>query len=260
MKAIGKDIWRMIFFAVALVVVMPGVAVAQADYPNRMIKIVVPLPAGGIADFLPRIVADKLAAMWRRPVIVENRPGAALNLGAEVVANAPPDGYTLLASPAPPLAINQSLYAGLKFDPNQFVPVTILAQSPNVLMVHPRIPVSSLQELVTFAKANPGKLSYASSGAGGTPHLTMELLRSLTGIELVHVPYKGLGQALTDLLGGHVDMMFNNLGNAAEPVKEGRLKGLGIGSKERTARNDAIGPSRKADWSRRQVRSPRAAT
>jgi tripartite-type tricarboxylate transporter receptor subunit TctC len=218
--------------ATSLLAAAPTGAVAQSDYPSRTIKIVVPTPPGQIADMLPRIVADKLATSWGRPVIVENRPGAALNLGAEAVAKAAPDGYTLLATP-PPLAINQSLYPRLNFDPDQFVPITVMAQSPNVLLVSPRIPAANLRELIAHAKSNPGKISYASSGAGSTPHLTMELLMSLTGMQLVHVPYKGLGPAVTDLLGGHVDMMFNNLANAAAPVKEGRLKGFGIGSRER---------------------------
>jgi tripartite-type tricarboxylate transporter receptor subunit TctC len=234
MPTSGKALWQLIFVGGALFGA-PLAAVAEPDYPNRTIKIVVPVPPGPTADILPRIVADKLSALWRRPVIVENRPGAALNLGAQAVANAVPDGYTLLASPAPPLAINQSLYPRLGFDPSAFVPVTVLAQSPMVLMVHPRVPASNLQELIAFVNANPDKLTYASSGNGSTPHLTMELLKSMTGIKLAHVPYKGLGPALTDLLGGHVDMMFDNLGNAAAPVKEGRVKALGIGSEERDA-------------------------
>jgi tripartite-type tricarboxylate transporter receptor subunit TctC len=158
-----------------------------------------------------------------------------MNLGTEAVAKAAPDGYTLLATPQSPLSINQSLYSRLGFDPEAFVPISIMAQSPNVLLVHPKIPASNLAELIAFAKANPGKLTYASSGVGSSPHLTMALLSHLTGIELLHVPYRGLPPALTDLLGGHVDMMFYNLGNAAEPVKTGRLKGLGIASRERTA-------------------------
>jgi tripartite-type tricarboxylate transporter receptor subunit TctC len=216
-----------------LVAASAGSLNAQTGYPNRPIRIVVPVPPGPTADILPRIIADRLATAWGQPVIVENRPGAALNLGAESVAKAAPDGYTLLAAPPPPLAINQSLYPRLGFDPAAFVPVTVMAQSPNVLMVHPKIPASNLGELIAYAKANPGKLTYASSGAGSTPHLSMELLRSLTGIELIHVPYKGLGPALTDLLGGHVDMMFDNLGNAAGPAKAGRLNALGIGSARR---------------------------
>jgi tripartite-type tricarboxylate transporter receptor subunit TctC len=213
----------------------PTAIMAQADYPSRPIKIVVPTPAGTTADLLPRIIGEKLAAMWGQPVVVENRPGAAMNLGAEAVAKAAPDGYTLLATPQSPLSINPGLYSKLPFDPDAFVPVTIMAQSPNVLLVHPKVPASNLRELIAYAKANPGKLTYASAGVGSSPHLSMALLSNLTGIELLHVPYRGLPPALTDLLGGHVDMMFYNLGNATEPIKAGRLKGLGIASKERAA-------------------------
>jgi tripartite-type tricarboxylate transporter receptor subunit TctC len=222
-----------LFLAAALFPIVPPSAGAQTAFPSRTIRIVVPVPPGPTADVLPRIIADRLAATWGQPVIVENRPGAALNLGAESVAKAAPDGYTLLAAPPPPLAINQSLYPRLGFDPGAFVPITVMAQSPNVLMVHPKVPASNLWELIAYAKSNPGKLTYASSGAGSTPHLSMELLKSLTGIDLVHVPYKGLGPAMTDLLGGHVNMMLDNLGNAVAPVKAGRLKALGVGSASR---------------------------
>jgi tripartite-type tricarboxylate transporter receptor subunit TctC len=229
---------RLFVAGVLLSVIWLGAAAdraqAQADYPNRTIKIVVPTPAGTTADLLPRIVGEKLAAMWGQPVVVENRPGAAMNLGAEAVAKAAPDGYTLLATPQSPLSINQSLYSRLNFDPEAFVPITIMAQSPNVLLMHPKLPAANLAELIAFAKSNPGKLTYASSGVGSSPHLTMVLLSHLTGIELLHVPYRGLPPALTDLLGGHVDMMFYNLGNAAEPIKAGRLKGLGIASRSRS--------------------------
>jgi tripartite-type tricarboxylate transporter receptor subunit TctC len=208
---------------------------SQADYPTRTIKIVVPAPAGTTADLLPRIIGDKLSPLWGQPVVVENRPGAAMNLGAEAVAKAPPDGYTLLATPQSPLSINQSLYVHLGYDPEAFVPITVIAQSPNVLMVHPKVPATNLAELIAYAKANRGRLTYASSGIGSSPHLAMALLANLTGIELLHVPYRGLAPAFTDLLGGHVDMMFYNLGNAAAAVKAGQLRGLGIASRERAA-------------------------
>jgi tripartite-type tricarboxylate transporter receptor subunit TctC len=217
----------------ALLTIAPMGAAAQENYPTRTIKIVVPVPPGPILDALPRIIADKLAARWGKPVIIENRPGAGLNIGAEAVARAEPDGYTLLATAPPPLVINQSLYPKLGFDPTAFAPVTVLAHMPLVLMVHPKLQVSSVQELIAYAKANPNKLTYASSGSGSTPHLTMELLKTLAGIEIIHVPYKGLGPALTDLLAGHVDMMFDVLGNALTQVESGKLTGLGISSEER---------------------------
>jgi hypothetical protein len=148
----------------ALALAAPRIASAQAEYPTRTIRIVVPIPPGVLADTLPRIIAEKLAVRWSQPVIVENRPGAALNLGAEVVATAPPDGYTLLATPQGPLVISQSFFPKLGFDPGAFVPVSIYAVLPYLLVVNPKVPASTLQGLIAFAKANPGKINYASSG------------------------------------------------------------------------------------------------
>ena len=219
------------FIGAVLLVAAPAGALAQDNYPSRMIKIIVPVPPGASVDILPRIVAEKLAARWGQPVIVENRLGGALNIGAEAVAKAQPDGYTLLATPPPPLAINQSLYPKLGFDPNAFVPVTVMATTPNVLVASPKVRFSTIQELVAFAKANPGKLTYASAGAGSTPHLAMELLKIQAGMEIVHVPYKGL--VPTDLLAGHVDLMFNNLGNTLPHIRSGALKVLAVGSEKR---------------------------
>lgn len=179
------------------------------------------------------MIAEKLASRWSEPVVVENRPGGALNIGAEAVAKAEPDGYTLLATPPPPLAINQSLYRSLAFDPNAFVPVTVMAATPNVLVANPGVGFSTVPGLIAFAKANPGKLTYASSGVGSTPHLAMELLKIQAGIEIVHVPYKGL--VPTDLLAGHVDLMFNNLGNTLPHIRSGALKVLAVGSEKRLA-------------------------
>jgi tripartite-type tricarboxylate transporter receptor subunit TctC len=224
----------LLLLALLVATPLPATA-AQDDYPSRPIRIIVPIPAGATADSLPRIIGERLAAKWGHPVVVENRPGAALNIGAEAVARAEPDGYTLLATPPSPLTVNQSLYSRLGYDPGAFTPVTIMAALPNVLMVHPRVGVSSLPGLIAYAKANPDKLTYASSGVGGTPHLSMELLKSVAGIQIVHVPYKGLAPALTDLIAGHVDMMFDNLGNALAPVTSGKLKGLGVGARERIA-------------------------
>jgi tripartite-type tricarboxylate transporter receptor subunit TctC len=210
-------------------------ATAQSEFPSRTVRIIVPIPAGAAADTLPRIVAERLTAKWGQPVIIENRVGGALNIGAEAASRAEPDGHTLFATPPPPLSVNQNLYAKLNYDPATFVPVTVMASLPNVLMVHPSVPASSLKELIAHAKANPGKLTYGSAGAGSTPHLTMELLNSLAGIKTVHVPYKGLAPALSDLYAGHISMMFDNLGNAINPVRDGKLKGLAIGTLKRIA-------------------------
>jgi tripartite-type tricarboxylate transporter receptor subunit TctC len=220
---------------VVLVVATPNIAIAQADYPSRTIKIVVPLAAGGVADIVPRMLADKLSAKWAQPVIIENRPGAGHNVGAEAVAKAEPDGYTLLATPQGPLVTSQLLYPKLAFDPTAFVPISILTTGNIVLIVSSKVPASNLRELIAYAKANPGKLTFASPGAGTSPHLTGEMLNALAGISTTHVPYRGLGPAVTDLLAGHVDMMFDNLGNSLPHIRDGKLRALGVAGETRIA-------------------------
>ena len=210
-----------------------NVASAQNNYPNRPVKIIVPAPPGGAADVLPRIVSEKLAARWKQPVIIENRPGAALNLGAETAAKAEPDGYTLLATPPGPLAIYQSIYANLRYDPSAFTPVTILASSPFVLAVGPSIESSDLSQFLALARANPGKFTFGSTGIGSPPHLSGEMLKVRAGIDLLHVPYKGMVPALTDLLGGRLDMVFVDLGTTLQHVKAGKVRVLGVGSEVR---------------------------
>jgi tripartite-type tricarboxylate transporter receptor subunit TctC len=218
---------------VALATLLSIASAAAQVYPSRPIKIVVPVPPGATADTLPRIIADKLTLKWSQPVIIENRPGAAQNLGAEVVAKAEPDGYTLLATPQGPLVISQHFYPKLGFDPDAFVPVTIMGTLSSTLVVNPKVPASTLQELIAFAKANPEKLSYASPGTGSPPHLAAAMLATAAGIRVVHVPYKGLAPAMTDLLAGHVDMMFDNLGNTLSHIKDGRLRVLAISTEQR---------------------------
>jgi tripartite-type tricarboxylate transporter receptor subunit TctC len=218
------------FLAAALAVA--AVAHAQ-NFPTKPIRIIVPNPAGGTVDLLPRILGEKLQAKWGQPVIVDNRPGAAGNIGAEMVFRAEPDGHTLLVAPPPALVINQSLYPKLSFDPAQFVPVTIIATVPNALLVHPKVPASNLQEFIAYAKANGSKLNYASQGNGSTTHLTAELFKSMTGTSLVHVPYKGSAPALNDLISGQVEVMFDNLGASYQYVKTGKLKLLGVGTPAR---------------------------
>jgi tripartite-type tricarboxylate transporter receptor subunit TctC len=221
--------------AAALIVGLTNDALAQADYPNRTIKIIVPLAAGGAADIAPRLVAEKLAARWGQPVVIENRPGAGHNIGAEAVAKAEPDGYTLFATPQGPLVTSQLLYAKLPFDPGAFVAISILTTGHVVLVVNPKVPASDMRELATYAKANPGKLTFASPGAGTSPHLTGELLKATAGIQTTHVPYRGLGPAVIDLLAGHVDMMFDNLGNSLQHTRSGKLRALGVTSETRIA-------------------------
>jgi tripartite-type tricarboxylate transporter receptor subunit TctC len=226
-------------FACAAALAVTGVALAQdpaAGYPAKPIRIVVPFPAGGSADALPRLLSDKLAAKWGQPVIVENRAGAAGNIGAELVFKAEPDGYTLLSAPPPPLVVNPSLYPNLGFDASQFVPVTVIAAIPNAMLVHPRVAAKSVQEFVAFARANPDKLNYASQGSGSTSHLAAEMFKSMAGgLRITHIPYKGTAPALKDLLAGQVDLMFDNLGVSLPHVRAGKLKVLAVGSERRFA-------------------------
>jgi tripartite-type tricarboxylate transporter receptor subunit TctC len=204
------------------------------DWPQKTVRIIVPFPAGGSADLLPRVVGEKLAQQWGQAVIVDNRPGAAGNIGATAVFQAEPDGYTLLSAPPPPLVINRLLYPKLAYDSTQFVPMTVIAAIPNVLLVHPKVGVNSVAELIALAKKNPGKLNYASQGSGATSHLTTELFKSMAGgLQITHVPYKGTAPALADLLAGQVDMMVDNLGVSLPHVKSGRLKALAVASSKR---------------------------
>lgn len=214
--------------AVAIFIGAPYPSPAQSAYPSRPVKIVVPVVPGGFADALPRMVAERLSAMWHQPVVIENRPGAGLNLAAEIVSKSAPDGYTLLATPAGPLVTSQALYPKLGFDPNAFVPVTLLAKGPFLLLVRPTLPVSTLREFVAYAKANPGKLNYASTGIGSPPYLAAELLQVKAGLRFGHVQYRGLTPALTDLMGGHVDILFHDFASSGEQIKAGTVKALGV--------------------------------
>jgi tripartite-type tricarboxylate transporter receptor subunit TctC len=206
---------------------------AAEEYPQRAVRIIVPYPAGGSADVLPRILGDWLSRKWAQPVLIENRAGAGGNVGAEAAARAAPDGYTLLATPPGPLAINQNLYPRLPFDPAAFVPVTIMARIPNALLVNPKVPAANAAELIAYARANPGKLSYASQGNGTTSHLAGEQFKLAAGVDIVHVPYRGSAPALNGLVGGEVDLMFDNLGVSLGLVSGGALKLLAIASDHR---------------------------
>ena len=205
-----------------------------ADYPNHTVKILVSAPPGGGPDVAARIIGDKLRQKWNQPVVVENRPGNAGNTGAEAVASAEPDGYTLLAAQPAPLTTNAVLYKKLAFDPAAFEPILIMTSFPNLLVMRPDFPANTVQELIAYAKANPGKLNYASQGIGTTPHLTGELFARMTGTQLVHVPYRGTAQAVNDVVAGHVDMMFLQLSESAELYKGGRAKILAVAASERT--------------------------
>jgi tripartite-type tricarboxylate transporter receptor subunit TctC len=224
---------KTIFVAATILAGLSAVCFAQTDYPSRTIRIIVPLPPGPVADILPRIVAERLAARWGQPVIVENRPGASQNLGAEAAAKAEPDGYTLLATPPGPLVVSQHFFPKLGFDPTTFVPVTVMVKVPAVVVVNPKVPASNLKELNAYAKANPNKVTYGSPGVGSTPQLAMEKIMIAAGIRFIHVPYKGLAPAMNDLLAGHIDVMIDNLGNVMQHIKDGRLKLIAATTEER---------------------------
>lgn len=214
----------------------PLSALAGDEYPRRTIRIVVPVPPGGTADAVPRLVAEKLAERFQQTVLIENRPGAALNIGAASVAHAAPDGYTLLATPPGPLITSQFLYEDLTFDPTSLIPVTILGEVPFVLVTRPSFPPNSIAELRDYAKSQPVKLTFGSTGNGSPPHLAAELFASKAGIDLVHVPYKGMTAALNDVLGGHVDMLFHDLASVLPLLQARQIKALGISSASRDAK------------------------
>jgi tripartite-type tricarboxylate transporter receptor subunit TctC len=208
---------------------------ALADgYPDRTVRIIVPFPAGGTADLLPRAVADWLSRKWGQPVVIENRTGAAGNIGAEQAYRSAPDGYTLLSSPPPPLVINQNLYRNLTFDPLKFEPIIVMAKVPNALVVNPNnVKSSNLNELIEYLKNNPDKITAATQGNGTTSHLTSELFQLMTKVKLRQIPYRGSAPALQGLLAGDVDLMFDNLGVSLPLVASGKLKLLAVASAQR---------------------------
>jgi tripartite-type tricarboxylate transporter receptor subunit TctC len=212
-----------------------GAAMAQ-PYPSHPVRIVVPYPAGGSNDIIARIVAQKLTERSGQPFLVENRGGASGNIGAEMVASSDPDGYTLLLTAPPPLTTNMALYKNLKFDPSTaFAPVSLVASVPIVLVVHPSVPARTVNELVALAKAKPGTLDFGSSGNGSTNHLAGELLKSMAGIEIVHVPYKGAAPAMNDLIGGHIPMMFDNMPAVLPQVQAKLINAIAVAGAKRAS-------------------------
>jgi tripartite-type tricarboxylate transporter receptor subunit TctC len=196
---------------------------------------VVSAPPGGGVDIVARVLADRLGKLWGQPFVVENRPGAGGNVGSEAVAHAEPDGYTLLAAQPAPLTTNIVMYRKLNFDPAAFEPLAIMTRIPNTLVVRNTLPVNSVQELVAYARDNPGKVNFGSQGVGTTPHLTGELFARLTGTKLVHVPYRGTAQAVNDLVAGHLDVLFFQLDSVREQVQAKRARMLAITADERVA-------------------------
>jgi len=214
-------------------VIAPGTW-AQA-YPTKAIRIIVPFPAGGTSDILSRAIGQKLTEQWKQPVIVDNRPGASANIGAELLVKSPPDGYTLFCA-STIHTINPSLYSKLAYDPvRDFAPITLIAATSQVLAVHPSVPVKTVKEFIAYAKKHPGELNYSSAGNGSQPHLTAEMFKARTGINIVHVPYKGAPPAMSDLLAGHVALTFATSPSAVPHVKSGKLRALGVSTAKRIA-------------------------
>jgi len=224
----------LIGFAVAAILALraePGLT--QEPYPSRTVKIIVPSAPGSTTDTLARIVADQLSRKWGKPTIVENVAGGSRNIGANNVARAAPDGYTLLLSPPSPLSFNHLLYRDPGYEPTKFVPITMLAKIPNVLVVRKDLATATLQQLIDYGKANPGKLSYASQGVGSTAHLSAAQLEVQTGIKMVHVPYRGAQPALTDVVAGHVDMFFDTLATSVPLYRDNKVKLMGVADLKR---------------------------
>ena len=215
-------------------IALPEIAAAQA-FPGKPVKFIVPFPAGGINDILARIVADRLQAKWGQPIVIEQKTGAGGNIGADLTAQAEPDGHTLLIAPPGPLAINGTLYKKLTYKPEDFVPITMVGSVPNVAIVKKELPVNSLRELVELIRSNPGKMVYGSQGNGATPHLTANMFMNMTGTDMVHVPYRGEVFVLQDMLGGRVDLFFGNVSAALPHWRDGRVKVLAVLDKTRSA-------------------------
>ena len=215
--------------------IAPHALAQTVAYPTKPIRFVVPFPAGGTSDILARAVGQKLAEEWKQQIIVDNRPGASANIGAEIVVKAPPDGYTLLVA-STIHTINPSLYSKLAYDPvRDFAPITLIAATSQILAVHNSVPVRTVKEFIAYAKKRPGELYYSSAGNGSQPHLTAELFKSMTGTQLAHVPYKGAPPAMMDLLGGQVALTFATAPSAVPHVKAGKLRALGVSTAQRIA-------------------------
>jgi tripartite-type tricarboxylate transporter receptor subunit TctC len=220
--------------AFAAMVALPNAGVAQ-DYPNRTVKIIVPFPAGGTADAMPRIVADYLTRKWGQPVVIENRAGAGGNVGAEAAYKSDPDGYTLFSAPPPPLVINHNLFPKLNFDPTQFIPIAVMGKVPNSLLTNsPRLQnAKTVADVIAYAKANPGQLNAATQGVGTTAHLTSELFQMMAKVKFQNVHYRGSAPAMQDLVGGTADVAFDNIGASMALVKGGKLRLLGVATEKR---------------------------
>ncbi len=212
-----------------------SLSVYSQDYPSKPIKLIVPVATGAAFDSVTRLLAEKLRNKWGQPVIVENRAGASHNMGAEAVFKSPPDGYTMLFAPPPALVINKSLFPKLAYEPDAFVPVSVVVSTYNVLLVSNNVPAENLQQLIAYAKANPERLNYASAGSGSTPHLAAEMFKTMAGIKIAHIPFKGTSQAILEVMGGRVDIMFSDIGLALPHIRSGKLRVLAVASEKRSS-------------------------
>jgi tripartite-type tricarboxylate transporter receptor subunit TctC len=223
-------------FAVVTAAASAPYATATGDgYPSKPIRLVVPFPAGGPLDAVARAIGEKLTEAWRQPVVVDNRPGAGGNIGADLVAKSAPDGYTILEGALSTHAVNVSLYSKMPYDPiRDFTAITLVAVTPNVLVVNPSLPVNSVKDLITYAKAHPGKLSFGSGSNGSAGHLAGEAFKTEAGVDMVHVPYKGGAPAMQALLAGDTQLMFDNLANSTPQLKAGKIKALAVTTAKRS--------------------------
>jgi tripartite-type tricarboxylate transporter receptor subunit TctC len=225
MKPIGR--WLLLSAGATLLAAVP--AFADADYPKRPVRIVVPYPPGGTSDILARLIAKRLTDSLGQPFLVENRAGASGAIGSRAVAKAPADGYTLVLGTISSHGINAALYKSLQYDPiKDFAPITVVATTPNIITVNPSVSAKSLDELLALARAKPGKLNFGSTSQGGSPHMSAELLKMMTKVDIVHVPYKGAGPMLADLIGGQIEIGFDNLPSSMGHIRSGKVRAIAV--------------------------------
>ena len=227
--------FRIVMMGCAMTATLAALPAAAQVYPAKPIRLIVPYPPGGPTDFVGRAVGQKITEAWKQQVVVENRAGAASAVGTEVAARAPADGYTLLLGTSAGFCINPALGGKLPYDPERdFAPISLLVINPQILVVHPSLPVTSVKSLIALAKSRPGQINYASVGNASPAHLGMEMLKRMAGIDMVHVPYKGTSPAVTDILAGNVSLMFNSMPSVLPQVHAGRLRGIAVGSAKRS--------------------------
>lgn len=222
------------FLTLIAVALSCAVLPALAEYPDKPVKIIVPYPPAGTTDILARLIAQRLSERMKQPFVIENRPGAGGAIGSVAVAKSPADGYTLLMATVNSHGINSALFKNLPYDAvKDFTPITIVGSTPNVLAVHPSVPAKTLAELLALARANPGSLNFASTSQGGSPHMSGELLKSMTGVDIAHIPYKGAGPMLIDLIGGQVQMGFDNLPSSIGHIRSGKIRAIAVTTAKR---------------------------